>query len=199
LTEGELFTIEGPVCAIESGGEHEVIVCPSCGRGRRAQTGNLRVSLVCQSRHVWFSDGNAVLVDKAAAESMTAATSGGISFRPVQAEFRLGLPWASHPVPDLVQVVAKNVIHAASQCVELDGCSCGAVRSISFEPLVVIDPEHCSRVWRLAENPEVLVVDAFVWEALLKLDPDLECGRVWREHEYSPPAPTSGGISWGDL
>lgn len=195
----ELFTLDGPLCALEAGGARETVVCPNCGRGRRAQVTDLEVSLVCQSRHVWLSDANAILLDHKAVESISGLPSGGFDFRHAHGTWRADSPWATQPVPDLMQLAARGAISSSSQSVEFDGCSCGAVRSISFEPLIVIDPESDSRVWYLAENPEVLVLNASVRDALLYVDPDLEFLRVRREHEYSPPAPQSGGIDWSEL
>jgi len=195
----ELFTLDGPLCALENAGARQTDVCPNCGRGRRIQIANLQVSLVCQPRHVWLSDGNAVLLDQKAKATMSGINSEGIGFRHVKGAWRPDLPWADRTVPDLMQLVATSHISVSSQSVELDGCSCGAVRSISFEPLVVLDPESAVGVWCLAENPEVLVFDDAVRDALICADPDLEFLRVWREDEYISPATPSGGIDWSDV
>jgi len=199
LTANELFTLEGPLCALEQGGSRQTVMCPDCGRGRRTQVADLQVSLVCRQRRVWLSDGNAIILDRAVLESLSHLTSEDTVFRSVKGVWRSDLPWAGEPVPDLVQLVARGVVSASKQSVEFDGCACGAVRSISFEPLIVVAPDSASGVWCLAESPEVLVLHASVRDALLDADADLEFLRVWREDEYSPPKPCSGPIDWSDL
>jgi len=200
LTAGTLFTLDGPLCAVETGTARQTTVCPECGRGQRTQISDLRVSLVCQPRHVWLSDGNAVLLDQTAIEAVSRiAAIEGLRFRRVRATWREDLPWSDRPAPNLMQLIASSPVSASRQCVEADGCTCGTVRSISFTPLIVLDPGSSSNIWHLAENSEVLVFDSAIRDALVGSDSDLEFLRVWRDGEHITPAPPLGGVNWGDL
>ena len=195
-----LFTLDGPLCAIETNGARQTDPCLKCGRGRRRQVADLSVSLVCQPRHIWLSDGNAILFDQKAIEGLS--DIGDIerfSFRPVHSTWREGLPWSNQPTPDLVQLVAENPISASEQSIETEGCACGAVRSISFSPLFILDPGSNSNIWYLAENPEVLVFVAAIRDALIRVDSDLAFLRAWRMSEYTSATTPSDEISWGDL
>lgn len=195
----QLFTLEGPLCALEYGGGWQTAVCPICGRGRRSQIADLQFFLVCQSRQVWLSDGNAILLDRQLYSLLPRFVSKDLGYREVQATWRPDLQWANRPAPDLVQLVPRRMISASNQCVELDGCSCGSVRSISFKPLIVVEPGSDSSAWYLAQSTEVLVLHAALRDALMAAESDLEFKRVWREGEYSLPAPSLDPIDWSDL
>lgn len=194
-----LFTLDGPLCAIETGGARETSLCETCGRGRRTQRGDLSLSLVCRPRHVWVSDANAVLVDDQAANALRELGLEGIGFRTATADWRDGIPSAGEAPLSLVQIVASNAIAVSIHSASFESCFCGAVRSISFEPLVVVDPSSEAGAWHLTQNPEVLVFDARVCDVLSGLDADLEWLQVWRESEYPHLTTPSGGVSWDDL
>jgi len=194
-----LFTLEAPLCAIEEGGSRTTEVCLRCGRGHRKQTSDLRVSLVCQPRTVWLTDASAIVLDNETIRALLMREMKGVWFRPVQARWRPDLPWANEPLPSVSQLLAETVVHAARGNVELEGCECGSVRSISYDPLLLQPPgkKECD-AWFLAENPEVLILGPRLQEALLQNAKDLDFASVWFEDEYQPSVPSSG-IDWGDL
>lgn len=154
-----LFTLESPLCAIEDGGSRTSEVCVRCGRGHRNQTGDLKVSLVCEPRTVWLTDASAIVVDNETVRALQLQEMKGIWFRPVQAQWRPDLPWAGEPLPSLSQLLAESAVNAAPGNVERERCVCGSVRSISYDPLLLKPlPKIESDAWFLVENPEVVIL-----------------------------------------
>lgn len=166
----DLYVLDGPLCGREESGSRQTTLCPRCGRGRRRQVRDLTVSLLCPLRRVWLTDANAVLIDAglSAAIGLTA-----LMFRPVNASWRDDLPWRFQPVPKLLQLCTAASISAAPESLDLADCDCGAVRSISFKPLIV-RVSDTPGPWHLEQNPEVLIFDAVSRDKLLQVERDLE-------------------------
>lgn len=185
-TDRRLYTLEGPLCAIDQGGARTTTECDVCGRAVRRQTGTLSVALACPSRSVWLTDSNAVLVR----ETLSTRLSGmaGLRMQRVHAHWRGGIPSASQEVPVLVQMRADYQIHTPSSSLESRPCACGSVRAVPFDPLVVLDDFERAAVWYLAESPEVLVVNDDVRAILVSADPDLEFAEVRVENGRSARA-----------
>ena len=75
-------------------------------------------------------------------------------------------------------------MHAAPRSVERENCTCGSVKSVSFNPLVVRrpqGPEADAIVWRLAESPDALILSEEIREYLEAADQDLEFSEVFYE------------------
>lgn len=175
-----LFTLEEPLSAIEDGGARTVTTCPVCSRGMRVQSGTLSVALVCGPRGVWLTDGNAILVGVPLAERLRSLA--GIRLEPVEARWEEGMPAASGPPPVLLQVRASHAIEASPLNVEREQCACGAVRRVSFSPLVVRGPQNPeAAAWYLAESAEVTVLGEPLRGLLLETDPDLVFAAVDNE------------------
>jgi hypothetical protein len=171
------FTLEGPLCAIEDPGARTTVVCPTCGRGKRSQTGVLSVSLVCGPREVWLTDSNAVLVAERLAKRIKKLP--GLELEQIHARWQEGIPGAMKERPPLCQVRARHEIHASPQNLERDDCSCGAVRRISFSPLIVLPPSQESALaWYLAESPDALILSEIFRDLLASASADLEFAEV---------------------
>ena len=193
-----VYVLEAPVCALELGQGRSTTVCPRCGRGRSVQTGDLSVELTCELRSVWLSSQNAVLIDSRISDDVQAA--GQVRCRSVIRRWREGLPYSGTAVPDLCQLVAEQDIGAAPSSVEFEGCECGAVRRLSFKPLIVRPPEvPGAGAWSLKENPAVLVIAEGLRDILIRHDSSLAFGRAYFEGEYEPPRETFEGVRWDDL
>src|SRR5262249_17551692 len=108
-----LFTLEGPLCAVEDSGARTMEVCPGCGRGKRTQTGTLSVAVVCSERDVWLTDANAVLISLELGPQLEALP--GIELHPARARWREGIPGRGEIEPIIWQVRARHPIHAAPQ------------------------------------------------------------------------------------
>ncbi len=194
-----LFALESPLCAIEAGGSHTSEACVRCGRGHRRQTGDLKVWLVSEPRTVWLTDASAILVQNEIVRALQTQMKG-IWFRPVQAQWRPDLPWAGEPLPSLSQLLAESAVNAAPGNIKPERCDCGAVRSISYDPLLLKRFRKMeSGAWFLAENPEVVILGPRLREVLFRHANDLEFATVWFEDEYQPPSLPSSGFDWGDL
>jgi hypothetical protein len=181
-----LFTLERPLCAVEEAGARTTALCPICGRARRSQTGKLSVSLVCRSRAVWLTDGNAVLVREDVA--MRLHGMPGLDLTPLHAPWADGIPGATEQVPSLLQMRPRHEVHASPGNLRLEDCSCGSVRSISFNPLVVRHPlEPSVLAWYLSESPDALILSAALRDLLAATDGDLEFAEV-RYEETSASA-----------
>lgn len=177
-----LFTLESPLCAVEDPGARTTTMCPRCGRGKREQTGDLSVALVCASRNIWLSDGNAILLEKSYAEKLAGRASVQLSL--VCARWEDGVAASGAAVPRLMQLRASLEIQAAPRSVEREKCTCGSVKSISFNPLVVQRPQGPdldAGVWRLAESPDALIFSEAIRELLESADEDLEFAEVLYE------------------
>jgi len=97
-------------------------------------------------------------------------------------------------------LVAEHAIRAAHSSVEYEECECGAVRRLSFKPLVVRAPANASAgAWFLHENPAVLVIAQELRDTLLRHVDSLEFARVYLEGEYEPLGKTAEGVRWDDL
>jgi hypothetical protein len=172
-----LYTLEGPLCAIEDPGARTTVVCPLCGRGTRSQTGVLSVSLVCSPREVWLTDSNAVLVSEDLANRIQ--KQSGLELERIHARWQDGIPGASKETPLLCQVKARHGVQASSQSVELEDCSCGSVRRVSFSPLVIRPPsEGSAPAWYLVESPYALILSEFLRDLLTSTSVDLEFAEV---------------------
>lgn len=182
MTPRRLFTLEGPLCAVEDAGARTTTMCPKCGRGKREQTGDLSVSLVCENRKIWLSDANAILLADSYSEKLAGRVSVRLSL--VRARWEDGIAGSGSAVPKLMQLRASLEMHAAPRSVELENCTCGSVKSVSFNPLVVRRPQGADAdaiVWRLAESPDALILSEETREYLESADQDLEFSEVFYE------------------
>lgn len=180
MKASRLFTLEGPLCAIEDSGARTTRVCPICGRGKRLQTGILSVSLVYGPRGVWLTDSNAVLVREDLASGIEKLP--GLELGKVRARWEEGVPGAAKDVPSLLQVRARHEVHASAQNVEFEDCSCGSVRRVLFSPLVVHPPSEGSAfAWYLAESPDALILSESLRDLLAATGTDLEFAEVHYE------------------
>lgn len=181
-----LFTLEGPLCAIEDPGGRTTTVCPKCGRGKRLQTADLSVSLVCGPRGVWLTDGNAVLVREDLARQLRALP--GLELHEVRVRWEEGIPDAVKDIPVLLQLRTRAEVHASPQSVEFEDCSCGSVRGVSFAPLVVRRPsDESASAWYLSESPDALVLREVLRDLLASTDRDLEFREVQYESALTNP------------
>lgn len=180
MKTSRLFTLEGPLCAIEDPGARTTTVCPVCGRGKRLQTGILSVSLVCGPRGAWLTDSNAVLVREDLANQI--GKLPGLELGQVRARWEEGIPGAVKEAPSLLQVRARHEVHVSPQNVEFEDCSCGSVRRVSFSPLVVRHPSEGSALaWYLAESPDALILSEPLRDLLASTGTDLEFAEVHYE------------------
>jgi hypothetical protein len=195
-----VFIIEEPVCAIELGAGRTTTLCARCGRGRTVQSGELSIELSCEPRAIWLSSRSAILLEEKIVDELARNGAWRVRSLGLQRRWRDGVPWANAKLPDLRQLVAEEPIAAAPASVEFEGCECGAVRSISFSPLIVRPPEVISAgVWFLKENPSVLVIGERLRAVLTRHDESAQFVRVYYEGEYSPPSSTVEGTRWDDL
>ena len=193
-----LYKLDGSLCALEYSSSLDEIVCPVCGRPRRVQISDLQVSLVCKRRKVWRTNGNALLIDSECVDVFPEEHREFVDFQATTVSWRSGAPFAEDFVPRLLQLRAKYPISAAAESVKGAGCTCGAVESISFKPLVVLKPGLDAGIWFLSQNPEVLIFNETIWDFLRGQDGDLEAMQVWWEGE-TPAVDRSEEISWADL
>lgn len=142
------------------------------------------MALVCAARSVWATDSNALLVH----ESLSAQVfrMPGLRLEGVRAHWREGIPGAPEEVPHLLQLRADHLIHTSSLSVDPERCSCGSVRAVSFEPLIVLDNYERAAIWYLAESPDVLIVNHDLRSILVTADPDLEFAEVEVEEANGP-------------
>jgi hypothetical protein len=93
------------------------------------------------------------------------------------------------PSPELFQLTARYGIHAAARSVDFVGCSCGAVRRVNFDPLIVRPPTNSEAgAWYLVESPETIVLSEALRTIMVSVDEDLEFGAVRSE------GPPNGGL-----
>lgn len=180
---GELFTLEGPLCALDTGCGRRTAVCPECGRGQSLQIDALNVYLVCPSRHVWLTDGNSILIDSAVTDLLLTTYPAEFT-RPVFSQWRDNLTCSSTPLPTLMQLQSAQEIKASELSTEWEACSCGAIRSLSFNPLIVQSPETNIGIWQLRENPTVIILNCELRDILLSFDSDLIFAEVFTEEGY---------------
>jgi hypothetical protein len=75
---------------------------------------------------------------------------------------------------------------------------CGAVKRLSFSPLLLATPpEPGWRAVSLEENPEIVIVSPEVRDRLIALTPDLQLSPAYVEATYAPSAEFEEG--WSDL
>ena len=200
-TEREpLFHIEGDACAVELGPGRTTTLCPRCDSGTTVQTGELEVELSCEPRDVWLSSRNALLVKKELALEIEQDGHWLVRSIPVQARWRDGTPWSEERLPVLRQLVAEQPISASPASVEFNDCVCGAVRRISFQPLIVQPPNLTDAgIWFLKENPAVLLIGERLRVLLSRHDAAPEFSRAYYEGEEGSSFETIKGLNWGDL
>jgi len=151
-------------------------------------------------RQVWVTDANAILMTTQAVGALRSAALRGVGFRRAVGRWGEDASSSESEVPDLWQLCAVSRVSVADRNIELEACECGAVRSISFDPLIVKSAafDGGNSAWVLAENPEVTILGEEVKEILLALDPDLEFSQVWFENE-APDTADGDSLGWGDV
>jgi len=194
-----LFTLEGPICALDLGAGRTSTLCPRCLRAKSTQTGELAVELVCKTNGVVASSASSILLEASIANEIETRSEWSLHSGGVRVSWREGIN-IDEAVPELRQLVADRSIHASSGSVEFEDCDCRSVRQIEFNPLIVRPPEiPKAGVWFLSENPRVLIIGERLQKLLLGWEPSLEFKQVYYEGEYSPPTSTFAGQSWSDL
>lgn len=149
---------------------------------------------------MWLSSQNAVLVESRIGDQIVHGATWQVRCEPVNRRWRQGVPWSGTGIPSLCQLMAVQPISAAAASVEFEGCECGAVRRLSFKPLIVMAPDAVTAgVWFLRENPAVLVIGDKLRALLSRHDASLEFGRAYYEGEYVPPSGTFEGVRWDDI
>lgn len=139
------------------------------------------MALLCQPRHVWLSDANAILVDGVVGTSLIGAASTLISLRPVDTRWSDNAPLGFGEVPRLLEVCATVALSAAPRNIDRGDCVCGTLRRIAFDPLILHPPAtpDVPDAAFLSENPQVLLLSEFCRDILRDADPDLEFSEVF--------------------
>lgn len=184
--------LSGPVAARDLGKGRATNKCSSCGRTRSHQDGTLKIELLEAGRSVWLTDANAIVIRVDLLQTL------GLSQESREVEVRWAYDAPAETPPEmLVQVAPKTPLGLA---LPSDGfCeACGAVRRISFSPLLLAGP--MLKRWSLAflsENPDVVLFHPDVAERLLHFQADLVFEPAYLADEYRPA--TTGFEDWSDL
>lgn len=98
----------------------------------------------------------------------------------------------------LFQLKPERVVTAANACKD-DVCQlCGAVKRLSFSPLLLTTvPEPGWGAASLAENPEIIILSPEVRDRLIGLSPDLQLFPTYVAATYAPSVGPEE--DWSDL